>query len=195
MVLGKFIASVFRNPKLKELISKHLYEKDGLMLGICNGFQALVKLGLVPYGEILDMKENMPTLTYNEIGRHQSRVVRTKVVSKLSPWFNKVSLGEEFVIPISHGEGRFVCEDDLLKSLIENGQVAVQYVDFEGNASNDIRFNPNGSTYGIEGVTSKDGRILGKLAHSERGYRCNIKNIEGNPDQKIFESGVEYFRG
>ena len=192
---GKFIASVFRNPKLKELVQKHLYEKDGLMLGICNGFQALVKLGLLPYGEILDMNEDMPTLTYNEIGRHQSTVVRTKVVSKLSPWFNKVNLGDVFTIPVSHGEGRFVAKDEVLNELKENGQIATQYVDFEGNASYDIKFNPNGSSLAIEGITSKDGRILGKMGHSERSYTNIIKNITGNPDQRIFESGVEYFRG
>ena len=192
---GKFIASVFRNPKLKELIHKHLYERDGLILGICNGFQALVKLGLLPYGKILEMDENMPTLTYNAIGRHQSMITRTKVVSKLSPWFNKVALGEEFSIPISHGEGRFVCKEEVLKELKENGQIATQYVDYEGNATYDIEHNPNGSICAIEGITSKDGRILGKMGHSERSYTKVIKNIEGNPDQKLFESGVEYFRG
>ena len=190
---GKFIASVFRNPKLKELIYKHLYERDGLMLGICNGFQALVKLGLLPYGEILDMKEDMPTLTFNEIGRHQSKITRTKVVSKLSPWFNKINLGEEFSIPISHGEGRFVANENVLKSLIENGQIATQYVDLQGNATYDIEYNPNGSVLAIEGITSKDGRILGKMGHSERSYTGVIKNVPGNPNQKLFESGVEYF--
>lgn len=190
---GKFIASVFRNPKLKELIHKHLYEKDGLMLGICNGFQALVKLGLLPYGKILDMTEDMPTLTYNEIGRHQSKAVRTKVTSKLSPWFSKVELGEEFIIPISHGEGRFVCKEDVLKELKDNGQIATQYVDYYGNATYDIEHNPNGSVCAIEGITSIDGRILGKMGHSERSYTGIIKNISGNPDQKIFLSGVEYY--
>ncbi len=191
---GKFIASVFRNPRLKELIHKHLYEKDGLILGICNGFQALVKLGLLPYGKIVDMTDEMPTLTYNDIARHQSKMVTTKVVSKLSPWFNKVDLGEEFIIPISHGEGKFVASDEVLKTLIENGQVATQYVDLDGNATYDIRYNPNGSVYGIEGITSKDGRILGKMGHSERSYKGIIKNVPGNPDQKIFESGVEYYK-
>lgn len=190
---GKFIASVFRNPRLKELIHKHLNEKDGLMLGICNGFQALVKLGLLPYGEILDMTEDMPTLTFNQIGRHQSKLVRTKVTSKLSPWFNNVSLGEEFVIPISHGEGRFVAKDEVLEELKRNGQIATQYVDLEGNASYDIEYNPNGSILGIEGITSKDGRILGKMGHSERSYTHVIKNVPGNPDQRLFESGVEYY--
>ncbi len=191
---GKFIATVFRNPKLKELIHKHLYERDGLMIGICNGFQALVKLGLLPYGDILDMTEDMPTLTYNNIGRHQSRMARTKVVSKLSPWFNKVDLGEEFLIPISHGEGRFVAKEEVLEELKVNGQIATQYIDFDGNATYDIAHNPNGSTWAIEGITSKDGRILGKMGHSERCYTGVIKNVPGNMDQKLFESGVEYFK-
>ena len=191
---GKFIASVFRNPKLKELIHKHLYEKDGLMLGICNGFQALVKLGLLPYGEILDMTDQMPTLTFNDIARHQSKMVTTKVVSKLSPWFNKVELGQKFIVPISHGEGKFVANEKTLKELIENGQIATQYVDLNGNATYDIKFNPNGSILAIEGITSKDGRILGKMGHSERCYRGVTKNIPGNSDMKVFESGVEYYK-
>lgn len=191
---GKFIATVFRNPRLKEAIHKHLNEQDGLILGICNGFQALIKLGLVPYGEILEMNSNMPTLTYNDIARHQSKLVTTKVVSKLSPWFNKIELGEEFVIPISHGEGKFVANEQVMKELITNGQIATQYVDMEGNATYDIEYNPNGSVYAVEGITSKDGRILGKMAHSERSYRGNILNVPGNMDQKLFESGVEYFK-
>ena len=153
---GKFIATIFRNPRLKEAINKHLNEQDGLILGICNGFQALIKLGLVPYGKIVEPNENMPTLTYNEIARHESKLVTTKVVSKLSPWFNKVDLGEEFIIPISHGEGRFVASEEVIKDLIKNGQVATQYVDENGDATYDIRYNPNGSIYAIEGITSKD---------------------------------------
>ena len=191
---GKFIASVFRNPKLKELVHKHLYEKDGLMLGICNGFQALIKLGLLPYGDIIDMTPDMPTLTYNKIARHQSRIVTTKVTSKLSPWFNKVELGEEFIVPISHGEGKFVANENVLKELIENGQIATQYVDLNGNATYDINYNPNGSILAIEGITSKDGRILGKMGHSERCYTGVTKNVPGNYDIKIFQSGVEYYR-
>ena len=191
---GKFIATAFRNPRIKEAIHKHLNEQDGLILGICNGFQALIKLGLVPFGEILEMNSNMPTLTYNEIARHQSKLVTTKVVSKLSPWFNKVNLGDEFVIPISHGEGRFVANDDVMQELIKNGQIATQYVDMEGNATYDINYNPNGSVYAVEGITSKDGRILGKMGHSERSYRGNILNVPGNMDQKLFESGIEYFK-
>ena len=191
---GKFIATVFRNPRLKEAIHKHLNEQDGLMLGICNGFQALIKLGLVPYGEILEMNSEMPTLTYNDIARHQSKLVTTKVVSKLSPWFSKIELGEEFVIPISHGEGKFVANEQVMKELIANGQIATQYVDMNGNATYDIEYNPNGSVYAVEGITSKDGRILGKMGHSERAYRGNILNVPGNMDQKLFESGIEYFK-
>lgn len=191
---GKFISSIFRNPKLKDLIHKHLYEKDGLMLGICNGFQALVKLGLLPYGEIREMDDTMPTLTFNTISRHQSKMVNTKVVSKMSPWFSEVELGEEFTIPISHGEGRFIVSKELEEELIANGQIATQYVDFDGNATYDIDFNPNGSTDAIEGITSPDGRILGKMGHSERCYRDILKNMPGRKDQKIFEAGVNYYR-
>ena len=191
---GKFIGVVFRNPKIREAINKHLYERDGLMLGICNGFQALIKLGLVPFGKIVEPNTDMPTLTFNTIARHQSMMVRTKVVSKLSPWFNKVDLGEEFVVPISHGEGRFMASKETVAELIKNGQIATQYVDFEGNATYDIAYNPNNSIYAIEGITSPDGRILGKMGHSERSYRDILKNIPGNKDQKIFESGVEYFK-
>ena len=191
---GKFISSIYRNPKLKDLIHKHLYEKDGLMLGICNGFQALVKLGLLPYGEIREMDDTMPTLTFNTISRHQSKMVNTKVVSKMSPWFSEVELGEEFTIPISHGEGRFIVSKELEEELIANGQIATQYVDFNGNATYDIDFNPNGSTDAIEGITSPDGRILGKMGHSERCYRDILKNMPGRKDQKIFEAGVNYYR-
>ena len=191
---GKFISSIFRNPKLKDLIHKHLYEKDGLMLGICNGFQALVKLGLLPYGEIREMDDTMPTLTFNTISRHQSKMVNTKVVSKMSPWFSEVELGEEFTVPISHGEGRFIVSKELEEELITNGQIATQYVDFNGNATYDIDFNPNGSIDAIEGITSPDGRILGKMGHSERCYRDILKNMPGKKDQKIFEAGVNYYR-
>lgn len=191
---GKFIGVVFRNPKIMEAIHKHLYEKDGLMLGICNGFQALIKLGLVPYGKIVEPNSSMPTLTFNTIARHQSMMVRTKVVSKLSPWFNKVNLGDEFIVPISHGEGRFMATKEVVDELIKNGQIATQYVDFDGNATYDIAYNPNNSIYAIEGITSPDGRILGKMGHSERAYRNILKNIPGNKDQKIFESGIEYFK-
>ena len=153
---GKFIATVFRNPRLKAAIEEHLYERDGLILGICNGFQVLVKLGLVPYGEIVDMSSETPTLTFNKIARHQTRLVTTKITSKLSPWFNNAYLGQEHVIPISHGEGRFVANESVLKELEENGQIATQYVDLNGTASLDIEYCPNSSTWAIEGVTSKD---------------------------------------
>lgn len=192
---GKFIAAVLRNPKLMDAIYKHLNEQDGLMLGICNGFQALIKLGLLPYGKIMDMDDTMPTLTFNDIARHQSKMVNTKVVSKLSPWFSKVSVGDEFIIPISHGEGKFVASEEVMKELIKNGQIATQYVDLEGKPTYDIRYNPNGSTYAVEGITSPDGRILGKMGHSERSYRSDIlTNVPGNKNQMLFESGVEYYK-
>ncbi|AGK96936.1 phosphoribosylformylglycinamidine synthase [Clostridium pasteurianum] len=191
---GKFIASVLRNPKIAESIMKLLKERDGLMLGICNGFQALTKLGLVPFGEIREIDEECPTLTYNNIGRHVSKMVDTRIVSTLSPWFNQVNCNEVYTIPVSHGEGRFVGKEDVIKKLFENGQVATQYVDFKGNPTYDIDFNPNGSMQAIEGITSPDGRILGKMGHSERIGSNIAKNIPGNKDQKIFESGVKYFK-
>jgi len=191
---GKFIAAVFRNPKIAESIMNLLNNRDGLMLGICNGFQALIKLGLVPYGEIKDISEDDPTLTYNEIGRHINQMVNTKVVSKLSPWFSSADLGESYTIPISHGEGRFMGSDKLIKELFESGQVATQYVNLDGNPTYDIKFNPNGSMYAVEGITSPDGRVLGKMCHSERIGKNVSKNTFGNKDQKIFESGVNYFK-
>lgn len=191
---GKFIATVFRNPKIKESVMELLKERDGLMLGICNGFQALIKLGLVPFGEIRDIDESCPTLTYNKIGRHISRVVNTKITSNLSPWFNNTKVGDIHSIAISHGEGRFVASDEMVKKLINNGQVATQYVDFNGNPTYDIIFNPNGSFYAVEGITSPDGRILGKMAHSERIGDNVMKNIIGDKDQGIFEAGVKYFK-
>lgn len=190
---GKFITAVFRNERIKEAVTRLLKERDGLMLGICNGFQALIKLGLVPNGEIRELTESSPTLTHNSVGRHVSRMVRTKVVSKLSPWFNNSELGEIHTIPISHGEGRFICNETEIKRLIENGQIAAQYVDFEGNASNNIEFNPNGSYFAVEAITSPDGRILGKMAHSERTGKLLYKNIPDIKEQKIFEAGVNYF--
>ena len=191
---GKFIATVFRNEKIKDAVMDLLKNRDGLILGICNGFQALIKLGLVPYGEIIDIEEEMATLTYNEINRHMSSIIQTKVVSKKSPWFNKVNLGDIHNVAISHGEGRFVAPEKLIKELIKNGQVATQYVDNKGNISLNMPFNPNGSMLGIEGITSPDGRVLGKMGHSERIGDNLYKNIPGNFNQKIFESGVEYFR-
>ncbi|MGU8586914.1 phosphoribosylformylglycinamidine synthase [Clostridium perfringens] len=191
---AKFIATIFRNPKIKDSVMKLLNERDGLILGICNGFQALIKLGLLPYGKIIDIEEDMATLTYNNINRHMSSIVRTKITSKKSPWFNEVSLGEIHSIPISHGEGRFVAPEDLLKELVENDQIATQYVDLEGNVAMNMPYNPNGSSLAIEGITSIDGRILGKMGHSERIGDNLYKNIPGEFDQKLFKSGVDYFR-
>ena len=192
---GKFIATMFRNPRISEAIAGLMNQRDGLMLGICNGFQALIKLGLVPYGEIIDLMEDSPTLTYNKIGRHVSSMVQTKVVSVLSPWFSGVNLGDIHSVPISHGEGRFVADPDMIQTLIHNGQVATQYVDLNGNPSNDVLYTPNGSFEAIEGITSPDGRILGKMAHSERTGPEIAKNIPGNKYQPIFAGGVNYFRG
>lgn len=191
---GKFITAVFRNERIKEAVRRLLNERDGLMLGICNGFQALIKLGLVPYGDIRELNEDSPTLTHNSIGRHVSSMVRTKIVSKLSPWFNNASLGEIHSVPVSHGEGRFVCSEAEIKRLITNGQIAAQYVDFNGNATYNIEHNPNGSFYAVEAITSPDGRILGKMAHSERRGNGLYKNIPEINEQKIFEAGVSYFK-
>ena len=191
---AKFIATIFRNPKIKDSVMKLLNERDGLILGICNGFQALIKLGLLPYGKIIDIEEDMATLTYNNINRHMSSIVRTKITSKKSPWFNEVSLGEIHSIPISHGEGRFVAPEALIKELVENDQIATQYVDLEGNVAMNMPYNPNGSSLAIEGITSRDGRILGKMGHSERIGDNLYKNIPGEFDQKLFKSGVDYFR-
>lgn len=191
---AKFIATIFRNPKIKDSVMKLLNERDGLILGICNGFQALIKLGLLPYGKIIDIEEDMATLTYNNINRHMSSIVRTKITSKKSPWFNEVSLGEVHSIPISHGEGRFVAPESLIKELVENDQIATQYVDLEGNMAMNMPYNPNGSFLAIEGITSRDGRILGKMGHSERIGDNLYKNIPGEFDQKLFKSGVDYFR-
>jgi len=190
---GKFIAAVFRNPSLKDAVMELITERDGLMLGICNGFQALAKLGLVPFGEIRDMDEQCPTLTFNTIGRHMSQMIQTRICSVLSPWFANVNPGDIHSLAISHGEGRFIAQDRVIESLTENGQIATQYVDAGGNPSYDITVNPNGSMNAIEGITSPNGRILGKMGHSERIGSNVAKNIEGNKDQKIFEAGVSYF--
>ena len=191
---GKFIANALRNEKIANAVMELLKNRDGLALGICNGFQALIKLGLVPYGEIVDIKEDMATLTYNNINRHMSSIIRTRVTSNKSPWFSEANVGDIHSVAISHGEGRFVAPESLIKELIDNGQVATQYVDLEGNVSLNMPYNPNGSMYGIEGITSPDGRVLGKMAHSERSGENIFKNIPGNYDQKIFESGVKYFK-
>lgn len=191
---GKFIANVFRNKRIKDAVMDLLKNRDGLMLGICNGFQALIKLGLVPYGEIVDIEEDMATLTYNEINRHMSSIIRTKITSNKSPWFSEVNIGDIHSVAISHGEGRFVAPKDVLENLSKNGQIATQYVDLNGNISMDMPYNPNGSMLAIEGITSPDGRILGKMGHSERIGEDLYKNIPGSFDQKIFKAGVNYFK-
>ena len=191
---AKFFATAFMNARIKEAVEKLLHERDGLALGICNGFQALIKLGLVPYGRIVGQTEDSPTLTYNTIGRHISKMVYTKVVSSKSPWLAQVKPGSVFTIPASHGEGRFVANDALLETLFENGQVATRYCDPQGVISMDEEWNVNGSYQAIEGITSPDGRVLGKMAHSERRGPSVAVNIYGEQDMKIFESGVAYFR-
>lgn len=191
---AKFFATAFRNEKMQEAIMKLLNERDGLALGICNGFQALIKLGLVPYGEIRPQSPDSPTLTMNSIGRHVSKMVYTTVVSNKSPWLQGTTVGETYAIPASHGEGRFVASEEWIKKLFENGQVATQYADPEGNPTMDERYNPNGSYYAIEGILSPDGRVLGKMAHSERIGANVAKNIYLEQDQKIFESGIKYFK-
>ena len=191
---AKFFATAFQNAKIKEAVMKLLNERDGLALGICNGFQALIKLGLVPYGEICGQKEDSPTLTYNTIGRHISKMVYTKVVSNKSPWLQKATLGDVYCNPASHGEGRFVANDEWLTKLLANGQVATQYVNPNGELDQSEESNINGSTYNIEGITSPDGRVLGKMAHSERRDNGVAINIYGQQDIQIFESGVEYFK-
>ena len=191
---AKFFATAFQNAKLKEAVEKLLHERDGLALGICNGFQALVKLGLVPNGTITGQDENAPTLTYNTIGRHISKMVYTKVVTNKSPWLQKAELGGVYTNPASHGEGCFVANKEWLAKLFANGQVATQYCDPEGRISMDEEWNVNGSYCAIEGITSPDGRVLGKMAHSERRGRSVAMNIYGEQDMKIFESGVEYFK-
>ena len=191
---GKFIAAMLRNPRIKEEIMNLLYQRDGLMLGICNGFQALIKLGLVPYGEIRDLTDSSPTLTYNSIGRHVSCMVQTKVVSNLSPWFNNVKVGDVHTIAVSHGEGRFVADQEIIAKMRVRGQIATQYVDENGAPSLCIPYNPNGSANAIEGITSPDGRVLGKMGHSERIGEDIAKNVPGNKDQQLFEAGVAYYK-
>ena len=191
---GKFIAAVFRNPEIKKAVKDLLNNRDGLMLGICNGFQALVKLGLLPYGEIRELTEDSPTLTYNTIGRHVSQMVNTKITSNNSPWLANVEVGEIHSIPVSHGEGRFVAEPAMIKKLQQKGQLITQYVDLEGKATMEIPHNPNGSIAAVEGICSPDGRIFGKMGHSERVGKNVSKNIIGEKDQKLFKAGVDYFK-
>ena len=192
---GKFITAFFRNAAVSEQITDLLERRDGLMCGICNGFQALIKLGLVPYGRIMDVDESCPTLAYNAIARHQSKIVRTRIASNKSPWLAETEVGDVYSVPISHGEGRFAASEELIRRLAENGQIATQYVDENACATNDIRFNPNGSAYAIEGITSPDGRVFGKMGHSERYAPSLYKNVPGNYDIQMFRAAVKYFKG
>ena len=191
---GKFITAFFRNPEVKEAVTKLLEEKDGLICGICNGFQALIKLGLVPYGKIIDTDASCPTLTYNTIHRHQSKLVRTRLATNNSPWLTEVSVGDIFTVPISHGEGRLLAEEGLLQKLADNGQILTQYVDQNGNPTNEIQYNPNGSTWAVEGLLSPDGRVLGKMGHSERIANGLYQNVPGEFDMKLFRSAVAYWK-
>ena len=191
---GKFITAFFRNAEIKEGVTELLEKRDGLMCGICNGFQALIKLGLVPYGKIIDTDETCPTLTFNTIARHQSRIVHTRIASNKSPWLALTNVGDVYTVPISHGEGRFLADEALIKKLAENGQIATQYVDLSGNATTDVHFNPNNSMYAIEGITSPDGRVIGKMGHSERIGAGLYKNVPGEYDMKMFKAAVEYFK-
>lgn len=191
---GKFITAVFRNPAVKDAVHTLLHQRDGLMIGICNGFQALIKLGLVPFGEIIDTDDTCPTLTFNTIGRHQSRLVRTRVASNKSPWLMHCNVDEMHTIAISHGEGRLVASEELIRRLAANGQIATQYVGLDGEPTMDIRVNPNGSVYAIEGLTSPDGRVFGKMGHSERTGADIFRNVPGNKYQPIFEGGMDYFK-
>ena len=191
---GKFIAAVFRNPALADAVMSLLKDRKGLILGICNGFQALIKLGLVPFGEVRELGPDSPTLTYNNISRHVSTYVKTRVASVLSPWLSQCEVGDEHAIPVSHGEGKFIAPESVIQKLAANGQIATQYVDVKGEPCSCIPFNPNGSMHAIEGITSPDGLVFGKMGHSER-FGTNVgKNIAGNKIQPIFSSGVSYFR-
>ncbi|MDD6214222.1 MAG: phosphoribosylformylglycinamidine synthase subunit PurQ, partial [Firmicutes bacterium] len=191
---GKFITAFFRNPEIKDAVMRLLEERDGLMAGICNGFQALIKLGLVPYGKIINTDAGCPTLTYNLIARHQSKMVRTKVVSNNSPWLCESELGGIYTVPISHGEGRFIASDNVIAELEKNGQIITQYVDMDGKPTNDIQFNPNNSCCAIEGICSPDGRIIGKMGHSERIGDGLYKNVPGKYEMGLFKSAVKYYK-
>ena len=192
---AKLITAFFRNPQVKEQTMALLEQRDGLICGICNGFQALIKLGLVPFGRIIETDEASPTLTYNVIGRHQSRLVRTRIASNKSPWLANTQVGDIYTVPISHGEGRFLASRELVDRLAENGQIATQYVDLCGAPTGDVRFNPNGSVCAIEGITSPDGRVFGKMGHSERVGRGLYQNVPGQFEMGMFRSAVDYFRG
>ena len=191
---GKFITAFFRNEAVRDAVTELMDEREGLMCGICNGFQALIKLGLVPYGRIMETDESCPTLALNTIGRHQSKIVRTRIASNMSPWLADTEVGDVFTMPVSHGEGRFTADDKLIKQLIRNGQIATQYVDLDGNPTNDVQFNPNGSFYAVEGITSPDGRIFGKMGHTERAGYGLYKNVPGRYELDMFRSAVKYFR-
>ena len=191
---AKFITAFFRNDAVKEQVTSLLDNRDGLMCGICNGFQALIKLGLVPYGKIIDTDENCPTLTFNTIACHQSRIVNVRVASNKSPWLRNTQVGDIYSAPISHGEGRFLASDELIQQLAVSGQIATQYVDMNGDATTMVHFNPNNSAYAIEGITSPDGRVFGKMAHAERVGNGLYKNVPGEYFIKMFESAVRYFK-
>ncbi|MEE0516659.1 MAG: phosphoribosylformylglycinamidine synthase [Clostridiales bacterium] len=191
---GKFITAFFRNQEIKEAVTELLEERDGLMAGICNGFQALIKLGLVPFGKIMDTDETFPTLTYNKIGRHQSKLVQIRIASNNSPWLAATEVGDVYTVPVSHGEGRFMASPELLDKMASDGRIITQYVDMSGNASSDIQFNPNGSDWAVEGIVSPDGRVLGKMGHAERIGNGLYKNVPGHFDMKMFESAVKYFK-
>jgi phosphoribosylformylglycinamidine synthase len=191
---AKFITAFFRAGAVREAVTELLDRRDGLICGICNGFQALIKLGLVPYGRIIDTDESCPTLTFNRIGRHQSRIVRTRIASNRSPWLSLTEVGEIYSVPISHGEGRFLAEEALVRELAAKGQIATQYVDLDGRVSADVHFNPNGSLFGVEGITSPDGRVFGKMGHAERIGDGLYRNVPGRYDLRMFEAAVRYFK-
>ena len=191
---GKFITAFFRNEAVRDAVTELMDEREGLMCGICNGFQALIKLGLVPYGRIMETDERCPTLALNAIGRHQSKIVRTRIASNMSPWLADTEVGDVFTMPVSHGEGRWAADDKLIKQLVQTGQIATQYVDFDGNPTDDVQFNPNGSFYAVEGITSPDGRIFGKMGHTERAGYGLYKNVPGRYELDMFRSAVKYFR-
>ena len=191
---GKFIATVLRSLEVREALEEFIEEREGLILGICNGFQGLVKLGLLPFGKIKERTEMDPILTGNKIGRHQSKLIHTRISSVNSPWMAGLEVGEIYTLPVSHGEGRFVVEANLLKEMVCNGQIATQYVDLSGQPTMELPWNPNGSYMAIEGIFSPSGRIFGKMCHSERRRLGIYKNVDGNFDQRIFQAGIQYYR-